>query len=60
MVLLPGPLEKYYFPKQNLPDWKLGTILMRFLFFSLQGTEYLTFRIRGSTVKKPLYYTYYY
>lgn len=60
MVLLPGPLEKYYFPKQNLPDWKLGTILMRFLFFSIQGTEYLTFIIRGSTVKKPLYYTYYY
>ena len=41
MVLLPGPLEKYYFPKQNLPDWKLGTILMRFLFFSIQGTEFL-------------------
>lgn len=60
MVLLPGPLEKYYFPKQNLPDWKLGTILMRFLFFSIQGTEFLTFKIRGSTVKKPLYYTYYY
>lgn len=33
MVLLPGPLEKYYFPKQNLPDWKLGTILMRFFCF---------------------------